>query len=207
MNLVCFANNTGGGLVCDLLNNKFNINSYKTANIEHSKFKIGDTPTVQFLFDIDQWNRIVDNNREFDSWGGTHIHPSVIPDLSIFNRVIAITTHSRNSKLYRFLRYYHGWFCTEHPNWTEDNSLATIDKIRELAKNVFVEFVEHPDCENIEFEHIVNGNFVTNNNLNIEYFTKWKLSNPWLYNIPEWSAKRFNEAEWELTHKKPYRYV
>ena len=60
MNLVCFANNTGGGLVCDLLNNKFNINSYKTANIEHSKFKIGDTPTVQFLFDIDQWNRIVD---------------------------------------------------------------------------------------------------------------------------------------------------
>jgi hypothetical protein len=213
MNLVCFSNNTAGGLVCDLLNNKTNlITGYNTTGREHSLLKVGDTPSVQLTIDINIWNQKVNHLlaelQDTNTWVGTHAHPTAIPDLTVFRNVIVITTTTRESKLYRWLRYYHGWFCGNTPNWQEDNSLEKIDKIRELAKNVFIDFSPASGCDNVEFGNIVNGTFVKNQNLNLEYFLNWKKSNPWLFsNEYTWATKRFCEAEWELQHKSFYKYI
>lgn len=209
MNLVCFSNNTAGGLLCDLLNgNKIEMQGYKTTNQEHSKFKVLDTPSVQRTLNVVSWNFRIEQHKNSNSWFGTHCHPSAIPDLSVFNRVIAITTETRESKLYRWLRYYHGWFKSYEPNWQETDELESIDKVRELAKDVFEAFESHPGCENLEFSDIVNGNYVRDNALDVDQFLIWKQANPWLYTDDEtWAVKRFNEAEWELTNNLPYRYV
>jgi len=123
--------------------------------------------------------------------------------------VIAVTTTHRTSKLYRWLRYYHGWFKTIHPNWSETDNLDSIDKIRCLAYNVFDPFTPHPACRNVEFEDIVSGKFIQDNNLDLEYFNEWKLRNHWLYPIDQssWAVSRFNEAEYEIVNKLPYKYI
>lgn len=209
MNLVCFSNNTAGGLVCDLLNgNSVEMLGYKTTNQEHSAFKILDTPRIQRTFYLAAWNHKLAQFADSDKWLGTHFHPSVIPNLSAFNKVIAITTESRESKLFRWLRYYHGWFKNNTPNWRETDDLDTIDKIRELAKDVFEPFEPHPQCKNIEFKDIVNGNFIKAENLDLLQFAVWQEANPWLYDTNiTWAVKRFNEAEWEITHQQPYKYL
>lgn len=209
MNLVCFSNNTAGGLVCDLFNgDSVKMDGYKTTGVDHSVFKVLDSPTVQRKMHIGAWNHRVKEFGNSNKWMGTHYHPSAIPNLDEFTRVIAITTLTRNSKLYRWLRYYHGWFKNNNPTWEETDDLVSIDKIRELAKNVFDTFEAHPGCENVEFEDIVNGNFVTENNLDIDQFYVWKNHNPWLYQLDNlWAEKRFNEAEWEIENHTSYQYV
>jgi hypothetical protein len=209
MNLVCFSNNTAGGLLCNLLNNvPLIMNGYKTTNQEHSQFKISDTPTIQRHIDPYQWQARISQVHHLDKWFGTHCHPSAIPDLRAFDRVIAITTETRSSKLYRWLRYYHGWFKQATPDWQETESLESIDKIRELAKNVFDSFESHTQCENIEFEDIVNGRFVEAAHLNQLQFDIWQHNNEYLYSSSNtWAIKRFEEAEWELANNAKYRYV
>jgi hypothetical protein len=194
--------------VCDLLNSHTNpMLGYKTTNAEHSAFKVGDSFTIHTDIDIDMWNQRISKYSHTDSWLGTHTHPTVIPDLSKFDKILAITTSSRKSKLYRWLRYYHGWYLTAFPDWKESDSIESIDKIRELAKNVFEEFVPHPLCINIEFEDIVNGNFVTQYNLNKEYFDQWATNNHWLYqDTKSWAVCRFDEAESELSNGTPFKY-
>ena len=209
MNLVCFSNNTAGGLVCDLLNNEpINMVGYKTTNRAHSQFKISDTPSVQRQIDPDKWQERIAQVYGSSKWFGTHGHPSAIPDLEVFDRVIAITTETRNSKLYRWLRYYHGWFKNEYPLWQETESLGSIDKIRELAKNVFDTFEQHPRCENVEFEDIVSGKFIKDQVLDQLQFTNWQQHNVYLYSAASmWAIKRFEEAEWEIINNAEYRYV
>ena len=213
MKLICFSNNTGGGLLCDLLNNRTSdLIRYSVAATEHNVFKVGDTPSIQNSINKIKWNDLVKNYYKDiykDIWFGTHTHPSCIPDLSIFNKVIAITTETRDSKIYRWLRYYHGWFKTVCPDWIESDGLDKIDKIRCLAKNVLDPFEPHPNCINIEFADIVSGKYINENKLNIDYFNIWKERNPWLYteNNESWAVKRFNEAEYEIVNKTPYRYI
>lgn len=210
MKLVCFANNTAGGLICDLLNNKISeFDGYRIDNIEHSLLKVGDTPTIQTQISINRWNYKVSALKDQTGWLGTHAHPNAIPDLSIFEDVIVITTLTRKSKLYRWLRCYHGWYKAAFPNWVEDDSPASIDKIRELAKNVFEEFKPYPNCKNIEFEDIVEGKFIKDNNLNWDYYSTWKKNNSYLYDNAEnpWAIKRFDEAEYELTTGIPFKYI
>jgi len=210
MKLVCFSNNTAGGLLCDLLNNKYNLTEgYKTGGKEHSILKISDTAGIELNIDIPKWESQVALYINNPIWAGTHQHPSVIPDLSKFEKVIAVTTTSRASKLYRWLRYYYGWYKSSHPDFIEDNSIESIDKIRELAKNIFVPFVPHKLCTNIEFSDIVNGSFVKDNNLNIDYFNQWQRNNPWLYNFNSyhWAINRFDEAEFELINDLPFKYI
>jgi hypothetical protein len=208
MNLVCFSNNTAGGLVCDLLNGQQNLSNSKTSGAEHNVFKIGnDAPTIQTQVNVSTWNHKVHELKHTTLWYGTHAHPSCIPDLTAFESVIAITTVTRKSKLYRWLRYYNVWFKVAHPLWVEDDSLEKIDKIRELAKNVFVEFAPNDMCENIEFADIVSGKFVKQRNLNTDYMNKWLAANPWLLESESWAVKRFNEAEWELERHLPYPYL
>lgn len=210
MNLVCFSNNTAGGLVCDLLNNKQSlIDHYKTTSNEHNIFKIDDTPNIQLTIDLDIWNKLVLQYNNSNLWYGTHAHPSCIPNLNEFTSIIAITTESRQSKLYRWLRYYHGWFKTTYPEWSESDELDKIDKIRCLAKNVFEPFVSWPGCDNIEFEDIISGEFVNNQQLNTDYFNRWKTHNFCLYPVDEqsWAVQRFDEAEFEILNNIPYRYI
>lgn len=212
MKLVCFSNNTAGGLVCDLLNNKLPIMiDYKTDSVQHKVFKIDDSPTI--ITEISDknllvWNELVKKKKNLNLWYGTHYHPSCIK-LEDFKSVICITTLTEKSKIYRWLRYYHGWFKSEYSNWIEDETIEKIDKIRELSKNVFVEFKPHPNCKNIEFEDIVNGKFVMENNLNQTYFELWKENNQWLYeeNLEQsWCVQRFFEAKWELETNQSFRY-
>jgi len=219
MKLICFSHNTGGGLLCNLFNNylvfdeedpiDYPITPYRVTSWQHREFKLGDDPTVQRIVDIDKWNQKIDKWKDSNNWFSTHAHPSVIPNLSIFDEVIAITTITRDSKLYRWLRHYYGWFKYVEPNWIENNDINNIDKIRCLAYNVFEPFSPYLGCKNIEFEDIVSGKFIQDNNLDLDYFNSWKARNPWLYPIDEnsWAVKRFNEAEYELLNKVPYKYI
>ena len=49
----------------------------------------------------------------------------------------------------------------------------------------------HSLCQNVEFEDIVNGNFVRDNNLNIEVFNYWKSINSFLYQEPDQKLKEY----------------
>lgn len=213
MKLVSFPNNTAGGLICDLLNNK-NINfiDYRVQSKEHNIFKVGDTPTILLNIDDDlqkYWSDISSKHKNDDLWFGTHLHPSAINNIEDFDKIICITTKNLNSKLYRWIRYYNGWFKNNHLDWQEDNSLEKIDKIRELAKNNFVEFLPHSLCENIEFESIIDSSFVKKLNLNNDYYQEWRNKNSWLYdkNINDrWEVKRFFEAKFEIENGIPFKY-
>lgn len=214
MKLVCFSNNTGGGLLCDLLNNKKSrFDQHKVINAEHKFFHISDTATVERNFNQKKWNDIffklsIDSSLK-DTWAGTHYHPSIIPNLSDFSSVIAITTESRQSKLYRWLRYYYGWFHSANPNFVENNSLESIDKIRCLAKNIFEPFESDPQCDNYEFSSLVDGSLIEKLKLDKNVFAQWKTRNPWLYDITkyQWGVERFNEAEYELTSNESFKYI
>ena len=193
--------------MCDLLNNVNSLTGAKTESREHSMFKIDDTPTVQWDIDINEWNNNFTKYQYSNTWYGTHAHPTAIPNLQQIGNIIAITTMTRSSKLYRWLRYYNVWFKNEHADWRENDKLETIDKVRELAKNVFEEFTPVGGCINIEFEDIVNGNYVKEQNLNLEYFSAWKQNNPWLDETDSWAIKRFDEAEFEILNNVPYKYI
>ena len=52
----------------------------------------------------------------------------------------------------------------------------------------------HSLCQNVEFEDIVNGNFVRDNNLNIEVFNYWKSINPFLYEEPSQKLKDYFDS-------------
>lgn len=211
MKLVCFSNNTAGGLVCNLLNKqKIIFNGYKTKNQEHNLLKFEDTPTIcNSIDDKKLWYDITNKYKVTDLWYGTHVHPSGIPNINDYEEILTITTQTEKSKLYRWLRYYYGWYYTETVNWREDDTLEKIDKIRELSKNVFVEFKPYNNLNYVEFEEIVNGNFVKNNGLDQVEFANWKSANNFLYDscLNNWGTKRFYEAQYELRTNKPFKYI
>lgn len=208
MKLVCFPNNAAGGLICNLLNDRtIRMVGYKTNDPAHSVFKIGDEPGIQYTVDPVVWEHRVQLYRNKDMWFGTHCHPVGVPDLRKFDNVLAITTVSRTSKLYRWLRLYYGWFKPNNPTWQETNSIDSYDQIRELAKSCYGEFAPHTDCDNVDFEHIVNGDFVADRNLNVDQFELWKQSNSFLYsNNADWAIERFNEAEYEILKNDAWKY-
>lgn len=213
MKLVCYPNNTGGGLVCNLLNLRYDTNHYHgpydVNSVDSNRFFVGDTATIQTSIDTNLWNHQIELNKHNKDWGGTHAHPSAIPNLDMFDEIIVITTQSRLSKLYRWLRYYYGLLPRLSPDWHESDNLDAIDKIRCLAYNVFEDFLPHNLSTNVEFEDIVSGNFVRNHKLNYEYFKIWQQRNPWLYpiNYSSYPVLRFNEAEYEILHKTAYKYI
>ena len=209
MNLICFSNNTAGGLLCDLLNgNRVQLEDYKTIGHAHSLMKIGDSPDIQTSIDHNEWNKRIGLYKNYTFWAGTHCHPIGIPDLSVFDQIICITTEHRQSKLLRWLRYFQGWYKHTHPDFQENDSLETIDKIRELCKNVMISYNAHPTCINVEFYKIVNGDFVRELGLNEKEFKKWQDKNHFLYthSVNDWAVKRFNEAEYEVVNQTSFRY-
>jgi hypothetical protein len=209
MKLVCFSNNTGGGLVCDLLNKHSSRSSgYKLDSIWHNALKIGDSASIQWSVDRAAWLEKCQRYRHLDKWLGTHVHPSAIPNLDEFSQIVVIATETRTSRLYRWLRYYRGWFCDTFPDWHESDDLASKDRIRELAKNTIQPYPSYHGCWNIEFADVVNGKFVGDNQLNYEYFGHWLQANSFLTDgSSTWASQRFAEAEWELHHKTPFKYI
>jgi hypothetical protein len=184
MKLVCFSNYTGGALVCDLLNKKTTKFTGSTIpSREHDMFKIGDVGFgVYRTCDSDKWLSLVSKFKNLPTWFGTHCHPSSINNLSDFDEIISITTESEKSKWYRFLRAYHIYF---------EGKLSEVDG---LIDRMFDEFESHPSCKNIEFEDIVNGKFVEEYQLNVEYFNEWKCLNSWLYSDIDTSlSNQFNK--------------
>ena len=63
------------------------------------------------------------------------------------------------------------------------------NRMREMSANNI--WRPHPLCQNVEFEDIVNGKFVRDNNLNIEVFNYWKSINSFLYQEPDQKLKEY----------------
>lgn len=187
MNLVCFTNYTAGGLICDLLNNTNSgfEGSIVKYNVAHHMMNVEmNYRGVQRVFDETKWNV---KQSECDSlnlpdnfYVGTHCHPSVIPDkyLQNFNEVLNITTETKESKWYRFLRYYH--IELEQNHWK--NISGRIGDPTEVAKNVREAFEKDNRCTNVEFADIVNGKFMQDRNIVSKQIDEWKKINHWLYN-------------------------
>lgn len=209
MKLVCFPNNAAGGLVCDLLNrNTVSMDGYKTSNQEHSLFKFSDSQSIQWNVDRIKWYLKLSQHKGQDKWFGTHCHPTGIPDLNEFDQVLSINVTTRNSKLYRWIRSYYGYFLKQNTDWQENNDIRYIDPAREFAKTVFESFTPSENCQNVEFEDIVSGKFIIENNLDLEQFQHWKEANSFLYSFTEsdWCVRRFIEAEFEIENNEPWQY-
>lgn len=209
MKLVCFPNNSGGGLVCDLLNkNTISMDGYKTSNQEHSLFKFSDSQAVQWTVNPIKWYLKINQYKGQDKWFGTHCHPSGIPNLAEFDQVISINVTTRNSKLYRWLRCYYGYFLKQNPHWKEVVDINAIDQVREFSKSMIESFPPSNNCRNVEFEDIVNGKFIMENNLDLTQFQTWKNSNSFLYDYKDtdWCVQRFIEAEYEVENNEPWQY-
>ena len=188
MNLVCFPSFTGGGLVCGLLNERFTPIDGMTVNSkEHNIFKTGDnwkSPYKEYLKELWDYNVKIYGRTRY--WFGTHCHPSVIECLASFDKKIAITTTTTTSKYYRFLRSYYIYFQNNtDPEFNMDGLVSNI---------LNDEFEPHNDCTNIEFSDIVDGTFVKEYNLNLDYFNIWKEKNIFLYNENSLLTEHFNKG-------------
>lgn len=173
MNLVCFPGLTGGALVCNLLNESYTpIDSPVVKSVEHTVFKTGrETGFNTYLYyDEPRWNLKIKSWEKTDFYLGTHCHPSIIKVLDKFKKIIVITVTTDKSKFYRFLR-------NVYINNIEDENEMCGHALMIIKNN----FSSYPNCINVEFEDIVNGEFVSKNNLNINYFNNWKIHNNFLY--------------------------
>ena len=163
-------------------------------------------------------------NKPIDTWVGTHWHPTVIPDdILTSNKVIVITTERYASRLLLFIRLVHGIIKIGKgiPPWdrsyryiSADITEAILsagfninnlldesimfdlfpDQLRSLQIQSNHIWKSHSLCQNVEFEDIVNGNFVRDNNLNIEVFNYWKSINPFLYEEPSQKLKDYFDS-------------
>jgi len=128
--------------------------------------------------------------------------------------VIAITTTSYRSKLYRWTRAYHHYYSKSIP-WTSLQGQDRIDKEKETAKNYLKSFdpVFHANLVNIEFSEIVENSTefrqLVNNEKTNNHLERWKNINKFLYEDDIWNSapfKRFYEAELECNLDKYYVY-
>lgn len=188
MNLVCYPSYCAGALVCDLMNNKTSkIGNGPIDNPDSNFFKISCIGVyVQKAYDRKQWDKVFNlyNSLEWskNNWVGTHVHPSAIHNLHLFDKVINITDIKKISKLYRFLR-----LVNIEESFKDDRYMPS------LIKQLKDTFFDHSSCINIEFDDIVQGRFVSDFNLNLEHFENWKSKNPWLYNMDEYLVSKFNK--------------
>jgi hypothetical protein len=216
MNLICFPHYTCGGLLCDILNNTFSpIGKNKGINsIKHNYGKIGDTDTVLTEFDLAKFNSIFSQqNRSSTDWVGTHCWPGKI-DLTMFDRVLVITTTTFRSKIYRWIRAYRHYYLESLP-WTSVVGLSRIDKERETAKNYLEPFLPifQSNVVNIEFAEIAEMNsefYKITSGLPVDrHMNRWKEINNFLYDEKIWDSdpvKRYYEAEYEVNLQKYYVY-
>lgn len=213
MKLVCFPHYTCGGLLCDILNNTFsNIGANGGINsIHHSFGKIGDTATVQTQFDPARIMQTISSRTSDDNvWAGTHAWPGALL-LDQFDNIIAVTTSTWKSKLYRWTRSFHHYFA---PQWTQLSGIERVNIIREIAKNYHVEFapVIADNVINIEFADIVENTqefkHVFKDYSIDRHIERWQSINHFLY-TDIWTAEStqaFYQAEVEINLQRYYRY-
>jgi len=213
MKLVCFPHYTCGGLLCDILNDTFSVIGANGGinSIHHSLGKIGDVDTVQTNFDAEKLIQAISLRSSGDnSWVGTHCWPGALP-VDRFEHIIAVTTSTWKSRLYRWTRSYHHYFA---PQWIRLSGMTQIDKTRETAKNYHIAFdpVMANNVVNIEFADIVENTQEFKHivkDYSIErHMERWQSINSFLYtdiwNAP--STHAFYQAEVEINLQKYYRY-
>lgn len=131
-----------------------------------------------------------------------HTHEETIP-LEYFNKKLIITTEDIKSRYIIFLR------CQKfkNPDWIENDTMESIDKIRELAKEYAIPRITktQPGCKSIELVDLINENHELFDTDHITWKT-WKKENMYLYETHDWLQKRFDEAVWEIENQQYYRY-
>ena len=191
MKLITFNFNTAGGLMCDLLNGiQSPIVKGEVKSPHHQTFKMrsdnGLHWTQQKLdyiinditqSSIDYWIDISKKNQSSDMWFGTHFPVTKVPNIDDFEKIINITTDSMESKLYTLIRTYYLNILRGYGHFRD---LGEIEPL--LIKDTSFTYFDHPNVINLEFEDIVNGSFITDNNLSIKHFDFWKQHNDRLYN-------------------------
>lgn len=214
MKIVSFSHYTCGGLLCDILNNTFSEVGLHggISSIHHSIGKIGDNASVYSDFDINEFKQALKNHTD-NSWIGTHCWLGKM-DLSMFEKVINVTTMTYRSRLYRWARAYHHYYLGSQP-WHGLTGMIAIDKQRETAKNYVKPFEKIVDDRvvNLEFADVVecNANFVRllPSDEYYRHVERWQQVNHFLYSSDLWfsvAAARFHEAEYEILSGHRYVY-
>jgi len=213
MNLICFPHYTCGGLLCDIMTDKFSPIAPNGGidSIEHGVGKIGDSNSILTDYNVDDFMYAI-NDMPLDSWIGTHCLPGKLLS-NEFDRIIVVTTTSYRSKIYRWMRAYHHYFL---PQWGELTGMARTDKIRETAKNYVLPFLpvlDQPNVENIEFFDVVENTaefaYVTRGRDITKHIARWATINNFLYSTDAWNeseVKEFACAEHEHYLERYYRY-
>ena len=198
-----------GGIVTTILNNKQII---WNPRLEGSV----DGTEHQSLKDVKSFNQNI-NKCNPDVWYHTHTNEGLGPaslkgrwaldaniPLHYFNKKLIITTENIYSRYIIFLR------CNKfkNPNWIEDTTPESIDKIRELAKEYAIPRITKtlPGCESVELIDLIHNNhklFDTNNT----QWEAWKEKNRYLYEKNHWLSKRFSEAQWEIETQQLFKYT
>ena len=182
-----------GGIVTTILNNKQII-------WDHRLDGSVDGPEHQALKDVKAFDQNI-NKCKPGVW--YHTHEDNIP-LRYFNKKIIITTENIFSRYIIFLR------CTKfkNPNWIEDTTLESIDKIRELAKEYAIPRITKTrlGCESVELIDLLHGNHTLFNTSDARWET-WKEKNNYLYEKNTWMSKRFSEALWETENQQLFKYT
>jgi len=213
MKLLCFPHYAGGGLLCDILENKFSP-VHKNGGLDslsHSYGKIGDSESTFTNFDQNKFNIFLSNAKDHELIIGTHCWPGEM-DLSMCDQVILITTETTRSKIYRWLRAWHLYF-SKQDHISSLTGMELVDKQRETAKNYLQAFGAIPHYCNLEFADIVETTaefYDIMSGMEIKtHMDRWKSLNSFLYDSNLWNnslVKRYHEAEFELAHGKYYKY-
>ena len=212
MRLICFPHYTCGGLLCDILNNTFSDIGPNGGidSVAHRLGKIGDVDTINTNFSPEEL-AIRLKSIDTTQWIGTHCWPGNM-SIDDFESIICITTSTWPSKLYRWLRVYHHYFC---PQWNHLSGMELADKIRETAKNYHVAFepVMAKNVINLEFAEVVENTKefqqVVQGHQVKKHFDRWQSINSFCYKDSLWNdpvVKAFYQAELELNLHQYYRY-
>lgn len=213
-NLVCFPHYTCGGLLCDILNNTWSQISSNGSilNQQHSLGKIGDSAAIFAEFDE---QLLIEKKNQWllpaGTWVGTHCWPT--KNLcNEFKQIIAVTTSTSRSQVYRWARAHHYFFESQ---WTDLSGIEKIDKVRETAKNYILPFdpVLCPNAVNLEFAEVVENTVefqhIMKPHTVDSHINRWQQVNAFLYDQNFWNstaAKSFFQAEYEFKLKKYYMY-
>ena len=215
-NLLCFPHYTCGGLLCDIMADTFSPLAANggISSINHSLGKISDSDTI---FDNFNSAEVLSDLKKIkvdkDCWVGTHCWPGLL-DTSQFGQIIAITTTTYRSKLYRWIRAYHHYYKKSEP-WLAVSGMDKVDKERETAKNYIKPFlpVTGLNVVNVEFAEIVESSQLFNNLIAnytaSKHMQRWKKVNNFLYDKKIWNSdpvKRYYEAELEANLNQHYVY-
>jgi len=186
------------------------------SSINHSLGKIGDSNTVFDQYDPEEFGFVISQLQTIcgkDEWISTHCWPGIL-DLSMFSRVLSVTTTTYRSKLYRWMRAYYHYY-EQSDSWLAVAGQARIDKERETAKNYLVPYLptQGKNIINIEFAEIVETSTeflkLTTGLDTTQHMDRWKKINYFLYNNELWNStpfRRFYEAESETLLDRYYVY-